>query len=98
MSDTNKIPLERWKGPPGGAPDNMPPGSGCSTAFMIITGAILLLPGACSLLYGFLVIREGAGPIFSMFLTGLLAGFVGIVLIRVARRRPTAPKGDSDAV
>jgi hypothetical protein len=92
MSGLDNIPKERWRGPPEGPPEWVPPpGSGCSTAFMMIAGAILLLPGLCSLIYGLDLIHFYSGPYFSLFLGGLLSGALGILLIRLARRSPKPP-------
>jgi hypothetical protein len=92
MSSLDNIPKERWRGPPEGPPEWVPPsGSGCSTAFMIIVGVILLLPGLCSLIYGLGLIHFYSGPYFSLFLVGVVSGSLGILLIRLARRRPKPP-------
>jgi hypothetical protein len=74
--------------PPAGMPP--PPRSGCLTAFMVIVGVVLLLPGLCALVFG-------AGSLFSpsydsgftpFILFGLLVGFGGIMLIRAGIRGP----------
>ena len=73
--------------PPAGMP---PPRSGCLTAFMVIVGVVLLLPGLCALVFG-------AGSLFSpsydsgftpFILFGLLVGFGGVMLIRAGIRGP----------
>ncbi|MGL3212032.1 hypothetical protein [Bradyrhizobium sp. BR 1433] len=60
MSETNPPPI-----PP--APPEPPyqyvppppsPRSGCATAFMVLFGLVLLLPGLCALLFGFGVLSE----------------------------------------
>jgi hypothetical protein len=68
-----------------------PPRGGCLTAFMILVGIVLLVPGLCAL--GF-----GASGLFSsshyesgltpFILVGLLVGFGGIMLIRAGIRGP----------
>ena len=67
-----------------------PPRSGCLTAFMVIVGVVLLLPGLCALVFG-------AGSLFStsydsgftpFILFGLLVGFGGVMMIRAALRGP----------
>ena len=61
---------------------------GCLTAFMVIVGVVLLLPGLCALVFG-------AGSLFSssydsgftlFILFGLLVGFGGVMMIRAALR------------
>ena len=61
---------------------------GCLTAFMVIAGVVLLLPGLCALVFG-------AGSLFSssydsgftlFILFGLLVGFGGVMMIRAALR------------
>ncbi len=77
--------------PPVPSPDNMPPPrprSGWMTAFMVIVGVILLLPGVCALGFGALSFTDpgGAADIMPFVLVGLLIGFGGIMLIRSAIR------------
>jgi uncharacterized membrane protein YjjB (DUF3815 family) len=92
MSSLDNIPKERWRGPPEGPPDRIPPpGRGCSTVFMTIAGAILLLPGLCSLIYGLGLIHFYSRPYFSLFMAGMVLGTLGILLIRMAWRRPPPP-------
>ena len=64
--------------------------SGCATAVMVIFGVVLLLPGLCALLFGAAAIAERSFPsdFFGFILMGLLAGFAGVILIRVAIRGP----------
>jgi hypothetical protein len=73
--------------PPAPPPE---PRNGCLTAFMVIAGIIMLLPGLCALIFG-------AGALFSshpdsgfapFVLVGLLVGFGGVMLIRAAIRGP----------
>jgi hypothetical protein len=75
--------------PPGSPPvPRPPPRSGWTTAFMIIVGIILLLPGVCALGFGALSLTNSrADPTVTMFVVvGLLIGFGGIMLIRAAIR------------
>ena len=46
MSDTENPPPAS---PPTGMP---PPRSGCLTAFMVLVGIVLLLPGLCAVIFG----------------------------------------------
>ena len=97
MSDSDKLPLERWKGPPGGAPDNMPhQGRGCSTTFLIIAGVILLSPGALALVFGLIIVHDRLGSNFWIFMICLLAGYLGIILLRAVHRGSPAPSQGSD--
>jgi hypothetical protein len=64
------------------------PRGGCMTAFMVIVGTILLLPGLCALIFGGMALSQ---PRFDLGLTpyiliGLLVGFAGVMLIRAATR------------
>jgi len=78
----------------------------------LVIGLILLLPGACSLVFlvraGLEAITKSLRVVFSwssaggydqiaavLFLSGLLCGVVGIVLIRFAARREAAPNGEA---
>jgi hypothetical protein len=58
---------------------------------MMIVGAILLLPGLCSLIYGLDLIHFYSGPYFSWFMAGMVSGALGILLIRMTWRRPKPP-------
>jgi len=64
--------------------------SGCATAVMVIFGVVLLLPGLCAILFGAVAISERSFPsdFLSFIVMGLLAGFAGVILIRVAIRGP----------
>jgi hypothetical protein len=64
--------------------------SGCATAVMVIFGVVLRLPGLCALLFGAIAISERSFPsdFLSFIVMGLLAGFAGVILIRVAIRGP----------
>jgi hypothetical protein len=75
--------------PPTGMPPP-PPRSGCLTAFMVLVGIVLLLPGLCAVIFGVGSLTQshydsGFTP-FILF--GLLVGFGGIMLIRAAIRGP----------
>jgi hypothetical protein len=76
--------------PPPGLPPvpPPPPRSGWITAFMIIVGIILLLPGLCALGFGAMSLTNSrADPTVMPFVVvGLLIGFGGIMLIRAAIR------------
>ncbi len=74
-------------------PPSVPPQqrSGCTTAFMVIAGIILLLPGLCALLFaGGPLITEGRfeSGFAPFILIGLLVGFAGVMLICSAIRGP----------
>jgi uncharacterized membrane protein HdeD (DUF308 family) len=62
--------------------------SGCATAVMVILGIILLLPGLCALFFGAVAISGRSFPsdIVSFMVMGILSGFVGVILIRLAIR------------
>ncbi|MCC8982259.1 hypothetical protein [Bradyrhizobium acaciae] len=83
MSETNPPPV-----PPAPAqPPALPaPRSGCATAFMVVFGLVLLLPGLCALLFGIGSLTNSSLEPGLLFLTllGLLVGFAGIMLIRAA--------------
>jgi hypothetical protein len=84
MSDS---PPERQNWPTVPPP---PPRNGCLTAFMVVVGIILLLPGLCALVFGVASLTAPrSDPGFTPFiLIGLLVGVGGIVLIRAAIRGP----------
>lgn len=75
---------------PEGPPPPFRQRSGCATAVMVIFGVILLLPGLCALLFSAAAITERSFPsdLLSFIVMGLLSGFVGVILIRVAIRGP----------
>jgi hypothetical protein len=56
---------------------------GCLTALMVIIGIILLLPGACALIFGYVAIgnRDWPSDITGLIIFGLLIGAGGIWLI-----------------
>jgi uncharacterized membrane protein HdeD (DUF308 family) len=57
---------------------------------MVIVGIILLLPGLCALIFAGAALTERRLPsdIMPLIVMGLLAGFVGVMLIRAAIRGP----------
>jgi drug/metabolite transporter (DMT)-like permease len=72
-------------------PPRLPPPqqrSGCLTAFMIIAGLILLLPGLCALLFGFgEMTSSSTDPVVTLLvLIGLVLGGVGVGMIWTAIR------------
>jgi len=74
-------------------PSELPPSqqrSGCRTAFMVIIGIILLLPGLCALIFAGAALTERSFPsdVVSFIVVGLLVGFAGVMLIRAAIRGP----------
>jgi hypothetical protein len=70
--------------PPPGLP---PERHGCLTAFMVIGGVILLLPGLCALFFGLASLKEGSlGGIMPFVLLGLMVGAGGVLMIRWAVR------------
>jgi hypothetical protein len=90
MSDDSR-PVNPDGSPPLPLPPPLPPRSGCLTAVMILVGCILLLPGLCALLFGGIALTEPHGfdsGLVSFIVLGLLAGALGIVIIRAATRGP----------
>ena len=82
--------------PPPPNDDHLPPPpparSGCLTAFMVLAGIILLLPGLCAVLFGGMSITQpqfdsGFAP---FILLGLLVGAGGVMLIVAAIHGPKA--------
>jgi uncharacterized membrane protein HdeD (DUF308 family) len=77
--------------PPPTNDDYLPPSprrSGCLTAFMVIVGVILLLPGVCALIF---FTSSGSEPVVTGLVTlGLLVAVGGIFLIWAAIRGPRA--------
>ncbi|GKQ53918.1 hypothetical protein [Bradyrhizobium sp. Ce-3] len=84
MSETNPPPVPPVPAQP--PPPLPPPRSGCATAFMVLFGLILLLPGLCALLFGFGVLSESKNDpsILFLILLGLAVCFAGVMLIRAA--------------
>jgi len=75
--------------PDGGGRDPALARSGCLTAFLILAGAVLLLPGLCAIIM-FAADWKGALSASTLpFLVILLAiGFGGVVMIRAGIRGP----------
>jgi hypothetical protein len=68
-----------------------PPRNGCLTAFMVLVGVVLLLPGLCAAIFGVgsIIDIQHYDSMFTVpILIGLLVGFAGIMLIRAAVRGP----------
>jgi hypothetical protein len=67
-----------------------PQRSGCLTAFMVIVGIILLLPGLCALIFGAdNLMRSHPDPtVLTLVMICLLVAAGGILLIRAAIRGP----------
>ncbi|MGY4401185.1 hypothetical protein [Bradyrhizobium sp. USDA 3315] len=88
MSETNPPPIP--PAPPEPSYQYVPPPpsprSGCATAFMVLFGLVLLLPGLCALLFGFGVLSESKTDpsILFLILLGLAVCFAGVMLIRAA--------------
>jgi peptidoglycan/LPS O-acetylase OafA/YrhL len=79
MSDTDRPPLAPPPVPP-------PPRSGCLTAFLVIVGVVLLLPGVCVLAVSKDLYSD---PLFGVVaIIASLVGIGGITLIWLAQRRP----------
>ncbi|AWM04340.1 hypothetical protein [Bradyrhizobium amphicarpaeae] len=92
MSDTPPPVL-----PPLPTPDHAR--SGCLTAFMVIAGVILLLPGLCALVFGGISVSDSgqiASDIAPFVFLGLVVGIGGVALIWAAikgRKAPPARNG-----
>ncbi|WP_257167657.1 hypothetical protein [Bradyrhizobium sp. SRS-191] len=85
MSDPeDKIPS--W---PAGPDQERQLRSGCMSAFLFVIGVILLLPGACAVVFGYLGLQEKNWPaeLTSWVVAGLAVGAGGIWLIIRAWRR-----------
>jgi hypothetical protein len=81
-----------WSSPPPvpTPPGATPPGqrSGCLTAFMIVAGIILLLPGLCAVIFGVgsLAYMHFDQDVMGLVTLGLVIGFGGVMLIVSAIR------------
>ncbi|MFB6459420.1 hypothetical protein [Bradyrhizobium tunisiense] len=64
--------------------------SGCATAFMVMFGVILLLPGICALIFAFDQTQSSHfDPRFiPVLVLAMVVAFAGVMLIRAARKRP----------
>jgi hypothetical protein len=90
MSPSDTPPSQPPLAGPGGMPPS-PPRHGCLTAFMVIVGIILLLPGLCALVFGIGSLTSPGGfekDILPFVLVGLMVGAVGVLMIRWAIRAP----------
>lgn len=78
-------PAARPEPPPIPAPTAAPPPpSGCLTAFMVLGGVVLLLPGLCTMAF----FRGGSDPTMSLIaLITFLVALGGIALIAFALLR-----------
>ena len=89
MSDTGPPPAA--PAPPSvPLPPSAPPPrrSGWLTAFMIIIGVILLLPGICALIFGAGSMSHPDPVVTTLVLLGLALGAGGVWLIAAASRGP----------
>ncbi|MGY4475093.1 hypothetical protein [Bradyrhizobium sp. USDA 3364] len=91
MSETSPPTLQPSP-PPAATPPLPPPPRrhGCATAFMVIFGIILLLPGLCALIFGVTMLSETRfdGAFAALVLLGLFVGVGGVILIRAAIKGP----------
>lgn len=77
--------------PPVPPPPPLPPKrSGCLTAFMVLFGVILLLPGLCAIIFGVGNLSSSSSDpmITTLVWIGLLVGVGGVMLIWAAIRGP----------
>ena len=76
--------------PPPPVPPPPPKRDGCATAFMVLFGIILLLPGLCAIVFGVgnLTSSSPDSVVTLLVLLGLLVGAGGVLLIRAAIRGP----------
>lgn len=79
--------------PPDPARFDLPPRSGCLTAFMVLLGIVLLLPGLCALILTGTILFEDPRSLFSdaggtislwVYCFGISA--LGVILLRSAMR------------
>jgi hypothetical protein len=88
MSQSDTPPSQ----PPLAGPSGVPPPrprNGCLTAFLVVVGIILLLPGLCALIFGIGSLASPGGfekEILPFVLVGLMVGAVGVLMIRWAVR------------
>jgi hypothetical protein len=86
MSD-DSWPIMPDGSPPPSLPPPLPPQrGGCATAFMVLFGLILLLPGLCAILFGVGGLTESRPDpsVVFLILLGLAVCFAGVMLIRAA--------------
>ena len=93
MSDAGNMPPASPDGPesgPPGLPSEPPRRSGCLTAFMVVAGVTLLLPGLCAIIFGRMMLSEAhvASDVVSFVVLGLAVGCFGVILIWTAFHRP----------
>ena len=73
-------------------PPQLPPPerrSGCATAFMVLFGLALLVPGLCTTFIGAGALTHDTDrSLFLLVVLGLALAFVGVMLIRAAMRGP----------
>jgi len=79
MSDSPPQPENSAAAPP-------PPRSGWMTAFMLIAGIILLLPGLCAVIFGAASLYSLQSDFMPFVVVGLVVGAGGGALIRAALR------------
>ena len=80
--------------PPGPPPAPTEMRSGCLTALMAIFGILMLLPGACALIFGGMsVVEDGriASDLAPLVFLGLVVGIGGVALIWAAIKGRKAP-------
>ncbi|MGR4926649.1 hypothetical protein [Bradyrhizobium lupini] len=73
--------------PPGPLPGPPNKRGGCLTAIMAIFGILMLLPGACALLFGGMSVIEGGrmgSDVAPLVFVGLVVGLGGVALIWAA--------------
>ncbi|CAL74224.1 hypothetical protein; putative membrane protein [Bradyrhizobium sp. ORS 278] len=89
---TPPLPKERWKGPPGGIPDEEGPrGKGCLNPLIMAGSLALIAWGLFAAIYFAVFVRWHMGGYFGFFLEGLTASVVGAVVMLSARHRLRAP-------
>lgn len=91
-SDANRpippLPKERWKGPPGGVPDEPGPTRNGSHTLLIMVGSLGLIAwGLYAAIYFVFYVRWNMGGYFGFFLDGLAASIIGAGLILYAHHR-----------
>jgi hypothetical protein len=95
MSDAKPpLPKERWKGPPEGVPDYVGSSgnTGCSVSSLLIVGGLLILAGLWPLIHALIVLNWTTGPNFWLFVSGIVIGSVGLILVHVAKSWRSPPK------
>jgi uncharacterized membrane protein HdeD (DUF308 family) len=77
--------------PPGAPPAPSRPRNGWLTAFMVIVGIVLLLPGLCAIAFGNMSSSSSDPVVTLLVFMGLAVGAGGILLIRSAIRGRRPP-------